>query len=158
MCSIGPIDNSGLVAEPQWKVATLTGEGGRLRRDKPLVQHRDFELIPDSLWKALSHWYGGTLPLPRQVIQLPGAEDVDLELYPLNLRILRHQQQSSNSGGQSAMSAVPNTWGTVVGGYGAAALSSAGLTAPPQLSPRKYLAHTAAFSRLATVGQVSNSI
>lgn len=121
------------------------------------MQHRDFELIPDSLWKALAHWYGGPLPLPRQVIKPPGADDVDLELYPLNLKILRHQAQnnaSSASGGGQQQSSSPNTWGSVVGGYGAAALSSAGLTAPPPMSPRRYLAHTAAFSRLASVGQV----
>lgn len=42
-------------------------KGGRLKRDTPLAQRRDFELIPDSLWKALAMWYGGPLPLPRQV-------------------------------------------------------------------------------------------
>ncbi|CAH0549675.1 unnamed protein product [Brassicogethes aeneus] len=146
----GPIDNSNLVEEPLYKVPTLTGEGGRLRRDTPLVQHRDFELVPDSLWKALSMWYGGHLPLPRQVIRPPGRSEVDLELYPLNLRILRHHAQSQGSGGSTVTS-----WSSVVGGYGAAALSTAGLNSSPvNTSPRRYLAHTATFSRLATVQQV----
>lgn len=74
------------------------------------MQGSDFELVPDSLWKALSMWYGGPLPLPRQVIRPPGRTEVELELYPLNLRILRHQpQQSINS---------TSSWGSVVGGYG----------------------------------------
>lgn len=45
----------------------LTGEGGRLKRNVPLVQGRDFVLVPDSLWKALQQWYGGSPALPRQV-------------------------------------------------------------------------------------------
>ncbi|XP_044740622.1 ubiquitin carboxyl-terminal hydrolase 32 isoform X2 [Chrysoperla carnea] len=139
----GPIDNTALVAEPMYKVATLTGEGGRLKRDLTLAQHRDFELVPDSLWKALALWYGGPLPLPRQVIRPPGSSEVDLELYPLNLRILRHQSTNQNAGGNGTASA----WS----GYG----SAVGLTSNNAPSvPRRYLAHTAAFSRLACVRQV----
>ncbi|XP_066148846.1 ubiquitin carboxyl-terminal hydrolase 32 isoform X1 [Euwallacea fornicatus] len=142
----GPIDNSNLVADSNYKVPTLTGEGGRLKRDTTLVQHRDFELVPDSLWKALAMWYGGPLPLPRQVIKPPGRSEVELELYPLNLRILRHHVQQP----------VNNTsWSTVVGGYGA--LTTAAF---PPSSPgpcmRRTLAHVAAFSRLANVQQVTD--
>lgn len=96
--------------DPLYKVPTLTGEGGRLKRDTPLVQHRDFVLVPDSLWKALSLWYGGPLPLPRQVIKPPGRSEVELEFYPVNLRILRHQQVSQNG------TANQTTWTSVVGG------------------------------------------
>lgn len=78
--------------------------GGRLKRNEPLVQRRDFELVPESLWKALTMWYGGPLPLPRQVIMPPGRTDVELELYPLNLQILRHKSVSTAS------------WSSVVGG------------------------------------------
>lgn len=49
------------------KVNSLTGEGGKLKKTLMLVRSRDFELVPDSLWKALSQWYGGSLALPRQV-------------------------------------------------------------------------------------------
>lgn len=132
----GPIDNSGLVAESSYKVETLTGEGGRLKRDLTLAQHRDFELVPDSLWKALSLWYNGPLPLPRQVIRPPGNHEVDLELYPLNLRILRHQSNQSNN------NTLPS-WN----GYGSGVCNT-------PANPRRYLAHTAAFSRLACVRQV----
>ncbi|XP_030745241.1 ubiquitin carboxyl-terminal hydrolase 32 isoform X3 [Sitophilus oryzae] len=143
----GPIDNSSLVAESTFKVPTLTGEGGRLKRETPLAQHRDFELVPDSLWKALSMWYGGPLPLPRQVIKPPGRSEVELELYPLNLRILRHQVQQPVS--------MASTWGSVVGGYGA--LTTAGLApASPVSSIRRNLSHVAAFSRLATIQQVTD--
>ncbi|KAG5891616.1 hypothetical protein JTB14_037130 [Gonioctena quinquepunctata] len=143
----GPIDNSSLVGEPLCKVQTLTGEGGRLRRDMTLVQRRDFELVPDSLWKALSMWYGGPLPLPRQVIRPPGHAEVELELYPLNLKVLRHNPQQ-NVGAAS--------WSSVVGSYGVAALSTAGITSNVNMGTRRYLAHTAAFSRLATIQQVTD--
>uniref|UniRef100_A0A1L8DSS4 ubiquitinyl hydrolase 1 n=1 Tax=Nyssomyia neivai TaxID=330878 RepID=A0A1L8DSS4_9DIPT len=157
----GPIDNRSLIAPTIYKnVPTLTGEGGRLKRDSTLAQHRDFELVPDSLWKALSLWYQGPLPLPRQVIQPPGNPEVEVELYPLNLRILRHhypqnqtpQQQQQNSLGS-------NAWGIVSGGYGVLNTPS-GITGNVTAStmalqpPKKYLAYMAAFSKLATVKQV----
>jgi ubiquitin carboxyl-terminal hydrolase 6/32 len=65
----GPIDNTVLVATPACKVVTLTGEGGKLKRNLMLVRWRDFELVPDSLWKALFQWYGGAPALPRQVCE-----------------------------------------------------------------------------------------
>ncbi|XP_055844484.1 ubiquitin carboxyl-terminal hydrolase 32 isoform X2 [Episyrphus balteatus] len=140
----GPIDNTNLITiNPYKSVRTLTGEGGHLKRDTPLVQNHDFELVPKSLWKALTRWYGEILPLPRQVIQPPNSGEVELELYPLNLRILMHQQMPLNS------PAVSN-WGAVSGG-GYAALS----TTPNEIQPpKKYLAYTAAFSRLATIKQI----
>lgn len=39
--------------------------------------------------------------------------------------------------------------------YGAAALSTAGLTSPINTSTRRYLAHTATFSRLSTIQQIT---
>ncbi|XP_037889986.1 ubiquitin carboxyl-terminal hydrolase 32 isoform X1 [Glossina fuscipes] len=146
----GPIDNMSLVTPNQYKnVRTLTGEGGHLKKDCPLVQNHDFELVPKSLWKALNRWYGDNLPLPRQVIQPPNSPDVELELYPLHLRILLHQNIPQN---QSV-----NNWGSVSGGYGVMATSGgfAAISASSVLQPpKRYLAYTAAFSRLATVQQV----
>lgn len=146
----GQINNNSLVAtSPNRTVQTLTGEGGKLRIDITLAQRIDFELVPDSLWKALSQWYRGPLPLPRQVIQPPNSLDVELELYPLNLRILRHHVQSSVNQNSS--------WGPVSGGFGGIAASNyASISAVPQVlqPPKRYLAYTAAFSRLATVKQV----
>ena len=49
------------------QVMTLTNEGGRLKRDRMLCRGRDFELLPEAVWKALSAWYGGTPALPRTV-------------------------------------------------------------------------------------------
>lgn len=148
----GQINNNSLVSSNvNRNIQTLTGEGGKLRRDITLVQHRDFELVPDSLWKALSQWYQGRLPLPRQVIQPPNSPEVELELYPLNLRILRHQSQTTNNHNNSS------PWGSVSGGYGGIPVSNyATISSVPQMlqPPKRYLAYTAAFSRLATVKQV----
>ncbi|XP_017089550.2 ubiquitin carboxyl-terminal hydrolase 32 isoform X2 [Drosophila bipectinata] len=154
----GPIDNSNLITvNPYRNVRTLTGEGGHLKRDTPLVQNHDFELVPKSLWKALNRWYGDNLPLPRQVIQPPNS-DVDLELYPLNLRILLHQAQPSQTGAGGGSQL--GSWGsTVSGGYGVlasgggyAAIAASSVLQPP----KRYLAYTAAFSRLATIRQVGD--
>ncbi|KAF9417462.1 hypothetical protein HW555_005465 [Spodoptera exigua] len=126
-----------LLAAAPGAARRLTGEGGHLRRDVTLAQHHDFELVPDALWRALALWYGGPDPLPRQVIRPPNS-DVELELYPLHLKILRHVQtpQRMPPGG--------------VAGAGGAALYSGVAPAPPE----RQLAYTAAFSRLATVKQV----
>lgn len=149
----GPIDNNGLVTPSIYKTAkTLTGEGGRLKKDTPLVQHRDFELVPESLWKYLYLKYGGNLPLPRQVIQPPNCTTLELELYPLNLRVLRHH--TPNNQGNSAP-----FYSAISGGYGALASSSyttfSSVSSALQ-APKKYLAYTAAFSKLATVRQVAD--
>jgi len=49
-------------------VPTLTNEGGCLKRDRRLQQGVDYEIVPESLCKALALWYGkGTFTLPRTV-------------------------------------------------------------------------------------------
>lgn len=62
----GPINNAGLIFMSTTKVTSLTGEGGQLKRNM-LLQGRDFQLVPCSLWKALIQWYRGSPALPRQV-------------------------------------------------------------------------------------------
>jgi len=50
------------------QVPTLTNEGGILKRDRRLQRGLDYEIVPESLWKALALWYGkGTFALPRTV-------------------------------------------------------------------------------------------
>ncbi|XP_055373307.1 ubiquitin carboxyl-terminal hydrolase 32 isoform X2 [Condylostylus longicornis] len=144
----GPIDNTNLIIPNPFKsIHTLTGEGGHLKKDTPLIQGHDFELVPKSLWDALARWYTAIVPLPRQVIQPPNSPDVELELYPLNLRILLHQIVPMTS------QTIP-TWNAMSGGYGAIASGGAFVSmnsASNLQPPKRYLAYTAAFSRLATV-------
>ena len=49
------------------QVMILTGEGGKLKRNIPLCRGRDFEILPESVWRALQQWYGGGPALPRTV-------------------------------------------------------------------------------------------
>ncbi|XP_053617515.1 ubiquitin carboxyl-terminal hydrolase 32 isoform X2 [Plodia interpunctella] len=141
----GPVDNKRLLAPDTAQVRTLTGEGGHLRRDVPLSQSLDFELLPDALWRAAANWYGGPDPLPRQVIRPPNS-DVELELYPLQLKIYRHV---SNTQRAPTVAGVAGVGGA--GGAGAPLYSS---VARAPAAPDTQLAYTAAFSRLATVRQV----
>ena len=110
----GLIENSCLVQLPPPKVPSLTGEGGKLKSSAKLQRGKDYELIPERLWKALQQWYGGSLPLPRQVIR-NNLGEVELELNPLSIKLLKHQSVQR-----------PSHVPTVVGGYSAAALSVTG--------------------------------
>ncbi|XP_059478649.1 ubiquitin carboxyl-terminal hydrolase 32 [Neocloeon triangulifer] len=146
----GQIDNTPLVIPPPVagvnKIPPLTAEGGKLKKSM-LAKGRDYQLLPLALWKALEQWYGGAPALPRQVIRPKEGADPELELYPLVLKIMRHQANPRTNQQQ--------TWSDVVGGYGAAALVSAGYGYVPQsTTPKRYVAYMAAFSRLATVRQV----
>ncbi|KAI0214878.1 Ubiquitin carboxyl-terminal hydrolase 32 [Lamellibrachia satsuma] len=87
----GAIDNTPLIVPvTSSKVQTLTNEGGRLKRDRMLARDRDFKLLPEPVWKALSAWYGSSLSLPRTVIVPRPGEPPELELYPISVRLLRH--------------------------------------------------------------------
>ena len=148
----GPIDTSCLIqTSPHRGITVLTGEGGKLRGGSRLARGRDYELVPERLWKFLCGVYGGTPALPRQVIRNSQGQ-VELELNPLNARILKHQtvQRQPN---------VP----TMVGGYSAAALQTGaghggysvpGAGGPPSIT-RRYHAYQAAFSKRTAVGQIS---
>jgi ubiquitin carboxyl-terminal hydrolase 6/32 len=66
----GLIDTSSLVQSPAYRgITVLTGEGGRLRNGGRLLRGKDYELLPERLWKFVAQMYGGSSPLPRQVIR-----------------------------------------------------------------------------------------
>ena len=90
----------------------LTGEGGKLKNSGKLLRGREYELVPERLWKFLVQMYGGSPALPRQVIRNKNGK-VELELNPLSTRILKHQ----------TIARQPNV-PTLVGGYSAAALQA----------------------------------
>uniref|UniRef100_A0A8B9ZJU9 ubiquitinyl hydrolase 1 n=1 Tax=Anas platyrhynchos TaxID=8839 RepID=A0A8B9ZJU9_ANAPL len=70
----GAIDNQPLVTQEPVKAASLTMEGGRLKRSP-----------------ALYHWYGANLSLPRPVIKNSKTNVPELELFPRYLLFLRQQ-------------------------------------------------------------------
>ncbi|XP_071094049.1 ubiquitin carboxyl-terminal hydrolase 32-like isoform X1 [Haliotis cracherodii] len=136
------IDNNPLIVTNSNKASTLTNEGGRLKRDTVLVRGKDFELVPEPIWRALSSWYGGAPALPRTVITT-ASNDPELELYPVTVRLQRHQVPSQRP-------PPPTTFTGMMAGFGGMAWSFA---ANPQ-TPRRYLAYTAAFSRKHTMQQI----
>ncbi|KAK6636372.1 hypothetical protein RUM43_010032 [Polyplax serrata] len=144
----GPINNSNLIQTPTNKVPSLTGEGGKLRKNLFLAQNRDFQIVPQSLWTALTLWYGGEPSLPRQVIMPTNSTLPELELYPINIKFLRHVSQNNRQ--------QVNNWSGMVGGYGASAIGNSGYAYVTNLTPasRRYLAYVGAFSRMATLKQV----
>ncbi|XP_039612679.1 ubiquitin carboxyl-terminal hydrolase 32 isoform X1 [Polypterus senegalus] len=87
----GAIDNQPLVTQEPLKAPTLTLEGGRLKRSHPLTQGRDYEIVPEAVWRALYHWYGANLSLPRPVINQSDSGLAELELFPRYLLFLRQQ-------------------------------------------------------------------
>ena len=70
----GNINNSHLMEE----------DGLRLRSD--LTEKKEYLIIPENLWNALYHWYGGGPAISRRVIRSCNQK-LELELYPLLLHI-----------------------------------------------------------------------
>ncbi|XP_076748225.1 ubiquitin carboxyl-terminal hydrolase 32 isoform X7 [Maylandia zebra] len=146
----GAIDNQPLVTTDPMKAPTLTMEGGRLKRSLQLLPRRDFETVPEPVWRALYHWYGANLSLPRPVILESKTGQPELELFPRYLLFLR--QQPATRSPQS------NIWVNM------------GMTSlrmfPPNLPPtrgnvpspnaplKRMLAYTGCFSRMGTIKDI----
>ncbi|XP_066551638.1 ubiquitin carboxyl-terminal hydrolase 32 isoform X2 [Amia ocellicauda] len=130
----GAIDNQPLVTQEPMKAPTLTMEGGRLKRSQHLLQGRDFETVPEPVWRALYHWYGANLSLPRPVIKQTKTELAELELFPRYLLFLR--QQSVTRTPQS------NIWVNM------------GNVPSPNAPLKRVLAYTGCFSRMATIKDI----
>ncbi|EDO39905.1 predicted protein [Nematostella vectensis] len=141
----GQIDNTSLIEPETRKVMILTGEGGRLKRSVPLGRVRDFEILPEPVWRALLTWYGGGPALPRTVVvPLNGDCTPELELFPLNLKIYRHSPPPTRGG--------ITTWTGVGFGLSSFGFNTNSMTAS-HAPPKKYLAYLAAFSYINTLQQ-----
>uniref|UniRef100_A0A8C9T1J3 ubiquitinyl hydrolase 1 n=1 Tax=Scleropages formosus TaxID=113540 RepID=A0A8C9T1J3_SCLFO len=130
----GAIDNQPLVTPEPMKAPTLTMEGGRLKRSPPLIPGRDFETVPEPVWRALYHWYGANLSLPRPVIRQTKTQEPELELYPRYLLFLR--QQPATRTPQS------NIWVNM------------GNVPSPNAPLKRVLAYTGCFSRMDTIKDI----
>ncbi|XP_041949811.1 ubiquitin carboxyl-terminal hydrolase 32-like isoform X1 [Alosa sapidissima] len=106
----GAIDNQTLVTSEPLKAPTLTMEGGLLRRSPRLSHGRDFEVVPEPVWRALYHWYGANLSLPRPVVRQVDMERAELELFPRHLLFLRQQPppRTPQSNGWANMGNMPS--------------------------------------------------
>ncbi|XP_033968941.1 ubiquitin carboxyl-terminal hydrolase 32 isoform X1 [Trematomus bernacchii] len=147
----GAIDNQPLVNTDPMKAPTLTMEGGRLRRSLQLVPGRDFETVPEPVWRALYHWYGANLSLPRPVILESKSGSAELELFPRYLLFLR--QQPATRSPQS------NIWVNM----GMTSLRMfppylppprAGSVPSPNAPLKRMLAYTGCFSRMGTIKDI----
>uniref|UniRef100_A0A4W6CGZ8 Ubiquitin carboxyl-terminal hydrolase 32 n=1 Tax=Lates calcarifer TaxID=8187 RepID=A0A4W6CGZ8_LATCA len=130
----GAIDNQPLVTTDPMKAPTLTMEGGRLKRSLQLVPGRDFETVPEPVWRALYHWYGANLSLPRPVILESKTGQAELELFPRHVLFLR--QQPATRSPQS------NIWVNM------------GNVPSPSAPLKRVLAYTGCFSRMATIKDI----
>lgn len=130
----GAIDNQPLVNMDPIKAPTLTMEGGRLKRSLQLVPGRDFETVPEPVWRALYHWYGANLSLPRPVIVESRWNSAELELFPRYLLFLR--QQPATRTPQS------NIWVNM------------GNVPSPNAPLKRVLAYSGCFSRMGTIKDI----
>uniref|UniRef100_A0A8B9JPK8 Ubiquitin carboxyl-terminal hydrolase 32 n=1 Tax=Astyanax mexicanus TaxID=7994 RepID=A0A8B9JPK8_ASTMX len=144
----GAIDNQPLVTTEPVKAPTLTMEGGRLKRALHLMAGRDFETVPEPVWRALYHWYGANLSLPRPVIKSVVTEEAELELFPRYLLFLR--QQPATRTPQS------NIWVNM----GMTSLRMfpphfpRGNVPSPNAPLKRVLAYTGCFSRMSTIKDI----
>uniref|UniRef100_A0A8C6ZP76 Ubiquitin carboxyl-terminal hydrolase 32 n=1 Tax=Nothoprocta perdicaria TaxID=30464 RepID=A0A8C6ZP76_NOTPE len=130
----GAIDNQPLVTQEPVKAASLTMEGGRLKRSPQLVEGKDYVMVPEPVWRALYHWYGANLSLPRPVIKNSKTNVPELELFPRYLLFLRQQPATRTQ--QS------NIWVNM------------GNVPSPNAPLKRVLAYTGCFSRMQTVKEI----
>ncbi|NXA80808.1 UBP32 hydrolase, partial [Thryothorus ludovicianus] len=130
----GAIDNQPLVTQEPVKAASLTMEGGRLKRSPQLVEGKDYVMVPEPVWRALYHWYGANLSLPRPVIKNSKTNVAELELFPRYLLFLRQQPATRTQ--QS------NVWVNM------------GNVPSPNAPLKRVLAYTGCFSRMQTIKEI----
>uniref|UniRef100_A0A8C7II90 Ubiquitin carboxyl-terminal hydrolase 32 n=1 Tax=Oncorhynchus kisutch TaxID=8019 RepID=A0A8C7II90_ONCKI len=131
----GAIDNQPLVRSEPLKAPTLTMEGGLLRRSPSLILGRDFEVVPEPVWRALYHWYGANLGLPRPVIRNTKTDCAELELLPRHLLFLRQQQPPPRTPQN-------NVWVNM------------GNVPSPSAPLKRVLVYTGCFSRVGTIKDI----
>ncbi|KAK2537355.1 Usp32 [Columba guinea] len=130
----GAIDNQPLVTQEPVKAASLTMEGGRLKRSPQLVEGKDYVMVPEPVWRALYHWYGANLSLPRPVIKNSKTNVPELELFPRYLLFLRQQP--------AARTQQSNIWVNM------------GNVPSPNAPLKRVLAYTGCFSRMQTIKEI----
>ncbi|KFZ58196.1 Ubiquitin carboxyl-terminal hydrolase 32, partial [Podiceps cristatus] len=130
----GAIDNQPLVTQEPVKAASLTMEGGRLKRSPQLIEGKDYIMVPEPVWRALYHWYGANLSLPRPVIKNSKTNVPELELFPRYLLFLRQQPATRTQ--QS------NIWVNM------------GNVPSPNAPLKRVLAYTGCFSRMQTIKEI----
>uniref|UniRef100_A0A8C8D1C7 Ubiquitin carboxyl-terminal hydrolase 32 n=1 Tax=Oncorhynchus tshawytscha TaxID=74940 RepID=A0A8C8D1C7_ONCTS len=145
----GAIDNQPLVRSEPLKAPTLTMEGGLLRRSPSLILGRDFEVVPEPVWRSLYHWYGANLGLPRPVIRNTKTDCAELELLPRHLLFLRQQQPPPRTPQN-------NVWVNMGKRFLCMCLQrfSKGNVPSPSAPLKRVLVYTGCFSRVGTIKDI----
>lgn len=148
----GIIDNSSLLGPADTrKLTVLTGEGGKLKQNVVLMCGKDYEVVPEPVWKALLSWYGGNVPLPRTVTVDKDDINPKIELYPIQINLYRHTQPPKSNGFSLNSLGINNLLAQVFGGGNAAANS----VEPGNLiAPKRTLQYRASFSHKNTIRQI----
>lgn len=76
-----------------------------------MANNREFQLVPESVWIALTRWYKGSSPaLPRKVMLDPDTKKLTIELNPPVVTVYKHQQSTSQPTVTTATSIGLNTF------------------------------------------------
>eukprot|EP00795_Rhopilema_esculentum_P015115 gene15115-6296_t len=147
----GQIDNA-ILLQPndQYKQPpNLTGEGGKLKPH--LTQGRDYEVLPEPVWRAISAWYGGNVALPRSVIIVNDSElSLTVELYPIQLHLYRHVTPPKHT---------PLSFHSLgLSNFSFHSQSQSQAQPPIPVQPKRCLMYYGSFSRKNTLKQVQDYI
>ena len=153
--SPGIIGNMALLApNDNRKLMVLTGEGGKLKQDVVLIYGKNYEVVPEPIWKAFAAWYDSDVALPRTVIVEPGNSEPELELYPIQIDLYRHIQPPKglgfNMGALGINNIMTQLYGNIVGNLH----TSNNSEQPALVAPKRTLQYRACFSRKNTVRQI----
>eukprot|EP00850_Spirogloea_muscicola_P003312 SM000013S26481 [mRNA] locus=s13:674209:679222:+ [translate_table: standard] len=96
-----PIDNDDLLEVPT-SSPFISGDKARSRpvllELKPgLVEDKDYQIVPQGVWKELHGWYGGGPAIIRRAILSGAREELQVEVYPLRLQLHRATKLGINS-------------------------------------------------------------
>eukprot|EP00053_Salpingoeca_punica_P020044 m.206682 g.206682 ORF g.206682 m.206682 type:complete len:1530 (+) comp17779_c1_seq5:1110-5699(+) len=101
----GRITNAPLFRAPSTfeRLVSSSRFGERLR--PALSRPRDYVVLSERLWQALHLWYGADSILPRPLLLNSETKNVEPELYPLTLHVVRHvpnsQARAANANSRS---------------------------------------------------------
>ena len=141
-----------------FQLYNLTGEGGRLKQNTILINGKDYETLPESIWRSMQLWYNCDVELPRVVLSKTKSGKPELELYPVPILLYKHVPPPKTPGFSLNSIGINNFLSQMFGGMSAATNSGANQTNQQTtlVAPKKVLGYKASFSKENTVKQVRN--
>eukprot|EP00850_Spirogloea_muscicola_P008446 SM000045S16191 [mRNA] locus=s45:115630:120643:- [translate_table: standard] len=96
-----PIDNDDLLeiptSSPFISGDKASSRPGLLELKTGLVEDKDYQIVPQGVWKELHGWYAGGPAIVRRAILSGAREELQVEVYPLRLQLLRATKHGLNS-------------------------------------------------------------